>query len=175
MTIDQICAAIPTLHFFEHYNRVGAGATLNGHAETLLAAGLIDQDRRVSPLGYVLLFALGAAAGRAGDFRDHADPAVRGETLAARTPEADNDYESEVHAAACWLEAEGQGDAIFLTHYTSGSTLWQTDDGMTTVRRKVDWLRAREAAAADKPAPLPPDPELRQAVRDRLFGKEGES
>ncbi|MBL8970316.1 MAG: hypothetical protein JNK56_07040 [Myxococcales bacterium] len=81
--------------------------------------------------------------------------------IAARTPEADNDYEIEVHAAACWLEAAGRGDALL-----------RADHGPEVVRRKVDWLRAREAAAASRPAPLAPDPELRQAIHDRLFGKE---
>lgn len=102
--------------------------------------------------------------------------------IAARTPEADNDYEIEVHAAACWLEAAGEGDAIFRTHYSGGSTLWQTDDGMTTVRRKVDWLQLSQETAAKRLAETraqveAPDPELRAAIRDRLFGgaKEGES
>ena len=95
--------------------------------------------------------------------------------IAARQPEADNDYKTEVHAAACWLDAEGQGDALYLTHYADGTTLWRTAGGGMMVRCKVDWLHAREAAAADKPTPLPPDPELISAIRDRLFGEEGES
>ena len=118
--------------------------------------------------------------------------------IAARQPEADNDYETEVHAAACWLDAEGQGDALYLTHYADGTTLWRTAGGGMMVRCKVDWLHAREAArnvlmsaalgrrsvylpVVDaqrrrwKPTPLPPDPELISAIRDRLFGEEGES
>lgn len=103
--------------------------------------------------------------------------------IAARQPTADNDYEIEVHAAACWLVEQGWGDELFVTHYTGGSTLWRTmraslvDEANTVtrpVRRKVDWLRAREAATTNRP-PLAPDPEIRAAVRDRLFGKEGES
>lgn len=94
--------------------------------------------------------------------------------IAARTPEADNDYELEVHAAACWLEVEGHGHAIFRTHYSSGSSLWQTDDGMTTVRCKVEWLRRSQETAAQRleqvrAAPLAPDPELRAEIHDRLF------
>lgn len=99
--------------------------------------------------------------------------------IAARMPEADNDYELEIHAAACWLEVEGQGDALYLTHYNNGTTLWRTAAGTTTVRCKVDWLRAREAAAGQgrhRAEVEAPDPELRAAIRDRLFGGgEGES
>lgn len=99
--------------------------------------------------------------------------------IAARTPRAQN-YEIEVHAAACWLDAEGHGHAIFRTHYASGSTLWQLEDGMTTVRCKVDWLQRTQETAAKRLAEArakveAPDPELRAAIHDRLFGEEGES
>ena len=101
--------------------------------------------------------------------------------IAARQPEADNDYEIEVHAAACWLDAEGQGDALYLTHYSNGSTLWRTAGGTTTVRCKVDWLRRTQETAAQRleqarAAAMTPDPELRAELHDRLFPiKEGES
>lgn len=100
--------------------------------------------------------------------------------IAARTPEADNDYELEVHAAACWLEVEGQGDALYLTHYNNGTTLWRTGPGVATaVRCKVEWLRRSQETAAKRLAEArakveTPEPEMRAAIHDRLFG-EGES
>lgn len=64
--------------------------------------------------------------------------------IAARTPEADNDYELEIHAAARWLVVNGYDDALYLTHYSSGSTLWRTSEGKETIRSKVAYWAGEE-------------------------------
>ena len=68
--------------------------------------------------------------------------------IAQQLPHADRRSCVIIHAAACWLVGQGEGDALFLSLYGTGTSLWRTSSGLTSVRRKTGGLDRLLAARA---------------------------
>ena len=52
------------------------------------------------------------------------DNGKRADCICLIVPEKGNDYEIDIHTAAVTLNDSGYGDAIYLTHYNSGNSVW---------------------------------------------------
>jgi hypothetical protein len=51
-------------------------------------------------------------------------------------PETDNDYERDIHMAACIISANNYGEARYLTHYSSGNSAWKIGDKTAVFQRR---------------------------------------
>ena len=52
------------------------------------------------------------------------DNGKRADCICLIIPEKENDYEIDIHAAAVTFNDVGYGDATYLTHYSSGNSVW---------------------------------------------------
>jgi hypothetical protein len=53
------------------------------------------------------------------------DNGKKAENIATIVPEKDNPYEENIHNAAVTLSESGYSDAIYLTLYSTGNSLWR--------------------------------------------------